>query len=170
MSAPALLTIENHVYMSTKAAADLWGLHPKTVSDYCKTNKIINKFKNGSLGWYIRIDEIKPLTQEEIRRILILTLQLKNNPSCEVDWALFNQNETVLDNIYNYLYRLGYILPFSIENKKKIPYEVILTQRGMELVTSLKKNKIQDFATTLTQWLPIMINIAQLYIQAKSIG
>lgn len=170
MSAPALLTIENHMYMSTKAAADLWGLHPKTVSNYCKSNKIINKFKNGSLGWYIRIDEIKPLTQEEIRRILILTLQLKNNPVCEVDWSLFNQDVSTIEKIYNHLVSLGYIQPFTIENPRHIPYEVVLTLRGMELVTSFGKNKISDFTTTLAQWLPIVINLAQLYLQVNPVG
>lgn len=165
MAAPALLIIDGNTYMSTKAAADLWNLQPKTVSDYCKNNKIKNKFKNGRLGWYIRTDEIKPLSQEEIRRMLILTLQLKNNPAYEIDWSLFEYDESVLDSIYTHLHVHGYIQNFSVENKKRIPYDVVLTQKGMELATTFRKGKITDFTVTLTQWLPIIISVAQLYFQ-----
>ena len=42
MAAPSLLIIEENTYMSTKAAAKLWNLQPKTVSNYCKNNKIKN--------------------------------------------------------------------------------------------------------------------------------
>lgn len=169
MSVPAFLTIEGKHYMSTKTAANLWGLQPKTVSDYCKNNKIKYKFKNGRFGWYIRTDEIKPLSHEEIRRMLILTLQLKNNPTYEIDWTLFNYDESVLESIYNHLCTHGYIQNFLIEDKKRIPYDVILTQKGIELATTFRNKKISDFATTLTQWLPIIINVAQLYFQINPI-
>lgn len=169
MAAPALLTIDGNTFMSTKAAANLWNLQPKTVSDYCKNNKIKNKFKNGCLGWYIRTDEIKPLSQEEIRRMLILTLQLKNNPAYEIDWSLFEYDESVLDSIYTHLYVHGYIQNFSVEDKKRIPYDVVLTQKGMELATTFRKGKIADFTVTLTQWLPIIISAAQLYFQINPI-
>lgn len=170
MAAPALLVIDGNNYMSTKTAAKLWNLQPKTVSDYCKNNKIKNKFKNGHFGWYIRTDEIKPLSQEEIRRILILTLQLKNNPAYEIDWSLFEYDESVLDSIYTHLNAHGYIQDFSIEDKKRIPYEVVLTQKGMELATTFRKEKIADFTVTLTQWLPIIIGAAQLYFQINPIA
>ena len=165
MLAPALLVIDGNNYMSTKTAAELWGIHPKTVSNYCKDNRIKNKFKNGRLGWYIRTDEIKPLSQEEIRRMLILTLQLKNNPDCEIDWMQFQYNELVLDSIYTHLHTHGYIQGFSIEEKKRIPYDVVLTQKGMELATTFRKGKISNFTETLRQWLPIVISAAQLYFQ-----
>ena len=169
MSAQALLTIDGKCYMSTKAAAGKWNLQPKTVANYCKTDKIKNKFKNGRYGWYIRIDEIKPLSQYEIRKILILTLSLKNNPTYEIDWTPFQYDDSVIEKIYDYLHVNGYIQKFLIKDKKRIPYDVVLTPKGMELVTtiqkeekSLKSNKI------LMDWLPIIINIAQLYLQTKS--
>ena len=168
MSAPALLTVDGSNYMSTKTAAELWGLQRKTVSDYCKNNKIKNKFKNGRFGWYIRTDEIKPLSQEEIRKILILTLQLKNNPACEIDWSLFNCDEAVLESIYQHLFLHGYVQSFSIADKRRIPSEVILTEKGMECVTTFKKEKLSDFSVAITQWLPIVISVAQLYCQVNS--
>ena len=169
MRGPALIKIENVTYMSTRAAAELWGLTVRTVADYCNNNKIINKFKNGRLGWYIRTDEIKPLTQDEIRKILILTLQLKNNLSYEVDWCVFNNTPYSIENIYKQLYYRGYIQEFSVENDKKIPYEVVLTQKGMELSTSIKMKKNWDFTKIITQYLPVLINLAQLYFQLNPI-
>ena len=105
------------------------------------------------------------MSQEEIHRILILTLQLKNNPAYEIDWSLFEYDESVLDSIYTHLHTHGYIQDFSIEDKKRIPYEVVLTQKGMELATTFRKEKTANFTVTLTQWLPIIISAAQLYFQ-----
>ena len=170
MSAPAVLDIDGKKYMSTKAAAELWNLHHKTVSAYCKSDKIKNKFKNGRFGWYIRIDEIKPLSQAEIRKILILSLQLKNNPDYTIEWTAFNYDESVLESIYNHLYVHGYIQHFSVEDKKRIPYDVVLTPKGMELATTFQKEKNSDFNVTLTQWLPIIISAAQLYFQINPIA
>jgi len=39
MSSQALIEVDGNKYMSTKTAADLWGLSPRTVSDYCKNNR-----------------------------------------------------------------------------------------------------------------------------------
>lgn len=165
MSAPALLVVDGNSYMSTKAAAQLWNLQTKTVSNYCKDGKIKHCFKNGRLGWYIRTDEIKPLSQEDIRRILVLTLQLKNNPAYEIDWTLLDCDRSVLESTYNHLQAQGYICDFSVDDEKRLPYEVVLTQKGMELVTTFKKTKIASFPEALVQWMPIMINVAQLYFQ-----
>ena len=165
--ADSILEIDGQRYMSSKAAADLWHVSPKTIAKYCREDKIVNKFKSGSLGWYIRIDEIKPLTTEQVRRLLVLTLQLKNDPSLNIDWSTLDVDVSILDNIYQRLHSQGYIQPFVIGQKQRIPYEVVLTSKGMELATSFKKEKIKDFSTTVTQWVPIIISIAQLYAQIK---
>ena len=169
MSAPSLITVDGHKYMSTKSAADLWDLSPKTISDYCKDDKIRNKFKNGRFGWYIRTDEIKPLSQKDIHKLLVFTLQLKNDSTYEIDWTLFNYDESVFESIYQHLLARGYIRPFSISDKKRIPYEVVLTQKGMEIATNFKKEKISNLSVAITQWLPVVIGAAQLYFQINPI-
>ena len=166
MKSPRILMIDGKKYMSTQTAADLWGVKPRTVSGYCKNNRITNCFKNGKQGWYIWIDEIKPLSTNEIHRILLLTLQLKNRPSLEIDWSTFSFDDSFIEVIYKSLAYQGFIEEFDIENKKKIPYEVILTKKGFEFATSFKNEESSDFTTSLQQWLPIIIQLAQLYLQA----
>ena len=164
MAAPVFLKIDDSTYMSTKAAADAWGLKPKTVAKYCRDGKIIHKFKNGNLGWYIRVDEIKPLSQEEIRKTLILTLQLKNNPDYEIDYSTFGFNETAIESVYHHICSHGYIEPFSIEDKQRIPYDVVLTQKGMEFTTTHKQPSSRDISNTVSNWVSIIANVAQLYL------
>ncbi len=167
MPTQAILEIDGQKYMSTKTAADLWNLSPSTVSNYCKTGRILRKFKNGSKGWYIHIDEIKPLSDTDIHRLLVLSIQLKNNPSLEIDWSTFSFDDNVIDVIYQNLVTLGYIFPYSIADKRRIPYEVVLTQKGLETATSFKQKTIPDYSSLLSQWLPILIDVAKLIIQAK---
>lgn len=167
MHSQAILEIEGKKYMSTKTAADLWGLSSRTVSNYCKRDRIRRKFKNGGMGWYIYIDEIKPLSDAEIHKLLVLSIQLKNNPSLEIDWSTFNFDNSIIDVIYQNLVASGYIQPYNISDKRRIPYEVILTQKGLETATSFKQKNIPDYSTLVSQWLPILINIAQLIFQIK---
>lgn len=167
MSAQSLIEVDGNKYMSTKTAAELWGLSSRTVSGYCKNNRIHRKFKNGKLGWYIHIDEIKPLTDTEIHRLLVLSIQLKNDPSLTIDWTTFNFDDEAIDAVYQSLYQSRYIHSYSVSDKRRIPYEVILTQKGLEMATAFNKKSIPDFSTVCSQWLPVLINIAQLYMQIK---
>lgn len=166
MEVQRLISVDGKTFMSTKAAADLWGLKPKTVADYCNSNKIINKFKVGR-NWYISINEIKPLSNAEIHKLLVLTIQLKNNPSLEIDWSTYTFDDTAIENVYKNLLALKYIMPYSIADAKRIPYEVVLTQKGLEKATQFSKKSISDFTTIVSQWLPVLINAAQLYLQIK---
>lgn len=167
MSAQSLIEVDGNKYMSTKTAAELWDLSSRTVSDYCKNNRIHRRFKNGKLGWYIHIDEIKPLSDTEIHRLLVLSIQLKNDPSLTIDWTTFNFDDEAIDAIYQSLCLSGYIHSYSVSDKRRIPYEVILTQKGLEMATAFNKKSIPDFSTVCSQWVPILINIAQLYMQIK---
>jgi len=168
MRAQAILIVDGQKYMSTKTAADLWGISARTVSDYCKNDRIHHKFKNGKMGWYIHIDEIKPLSDNEIHRLLVLSIQLKNNPSLEIDWSTFNFDNRVIDVIYLNLVESGYIQPYNIDDKRRIPYEVILTQKGLEMATSFNQKTIPDYSTLVSQWLPTLINVAQLFFQIQA--
>lgn len=161
MSISAIISIDGKKYMSAKAAADLWGLSPRTVSNYCKNNRIINKIKPNGY-WYIWIDEIKPLSIREVRQLLVLSLQLKNNPSFEIDWSLFNFDYSAIETIYRNLADQGYIKEFHIEDKKRIPYEVVLTSKGFNIATNMSKEKSTDFSSNLKQWLSVVLNVAGL--------
>ena len=167
MEAPRMIEINGEKYISTKTAADLWNLKPRTVADYCSRGRIIKAFKNGKNGWYIHIDEIKPLSNLQIHQLLVLTIQLKNNPKLLIDWETFVFDDNAIDNVYKKLVSMNYVMPYTIKDAKRIPYEVVLTQTGLEMATTFHKQKIPDFSTTVSQWLPVLISAAQLYFQIK---
>lgn len=152
-------------YMSAKTAADVWGLRPATVADYCCKGKIYGAIKYFEARWYIPVDAVKPLSNDEIRRFLILTLQLKNKPSLEIDWSTFPGDYLSVELIYRHLVYCGMLENFDIKDKKRIPYEVILTQKGLEIATSGNRAKNVDFGTVLKDWLPTIISAAQLITQ-----
>ena len=162
------LYINGEVYLNTKGIAEKWGVNPKTVSKYCKENKIKNKFKKGNKGWYIREDEMKPITKKDIRKILFVSQQLRSKPDYKFDDKLFRKNEEILEKTYQHLVFRGYLKPFTIENKMTIPYEVVLTQQGIELLGNFRERHLSDIVSLMKDWLPIIISIAQLYFQIKS--
>lgn len=170
MNSPAILEINNEKYMSTKTAANFWGLSSRTVANYCNSDRIHHKFKNGKLGWYIHINEIKPLSDIDIHRLLVLTIQLKNNPALPIDWSTFTFDDSAIDVVYQNLVKAGFIQPYVVTDYHRIPYEVVLTQKGLEMATAFVKKSIPDFATLCSQWLPVLINAAQLYLQIKQIA
>ena len=159
----SIIEINGKKYMDTKTAADCWNLKPKTVAEYCRTNRVIDKFKTDN-KWYIFIDEMKPLSIGEIRKLLILTVQLKNKPTLEIDWSLFSFDDSKIEIIYKNLELQKYINPFDIKNKKRIPYEVVLTEKGLDIVTNHPKSESKSFSIVLREWLPIVIQLAQLSI------
>ena len=161
MQSQAILEIEGKKYMSTKTAADCWNLKPKTVAEYCRTDRLIDKIKIEN-KWYIFIDEMKPLSIGEIRKLLILTVQLKNKPTLEIDWSAFSFDDSKIEIIYKNLALNKYIFPFDIRDKKRIPYEVVLTEKGLDAITNTTKRENKSFSTVLKEWLPIIIQLAQL--------
>lgn len=165
MKYPPIIELNGETYMSTKIAADSWKIKQETIAKYCAAGKICHSVKYFGKRWYIPIDAVKPLPNDEIRRLLILTLQLKNNPSLEIDWSVFPIKNPAIDTIYRYLAFLELIETFDIVDVKRIPYEIILTRKGLEFVTSNKKEKITDYNTTLREWLPTIIGAAQLIAQ-----
>lgn len=165
MKYPSIIELNGKKYMNTQTAADAWNLKTSTVAEYCKDGKIYNATKYLETRWYIPIDAVKPLSNDEVRRFLILTLQLKNKPSLEIDWSTFSIDEYTINAVYRYLVSQKFIENYNISDNKRIPYEVVLTQKGLELVTSNKKEKIKDFSTAMKEWLPTIIGAAQLIIQ-----
>ena len=152
-------------YMSVKFAAEFWNMNPKTISKYCAQGKICEATKYRDRKWYIPVDAVKPLSNDEIRKFLILTIQLKNKPSLEIDRSKFSTEMSTIDNIYHYLVSQEFIENFKITDKKRIPYDVILTQKGLEFATS--NIKMKDYSTALKEWLPTIIGVAQLITQVS---
>lgn len=165
MKYPSVIELNGKRYMSVKTAADAWGLKQNTVSAYCKEGRICHAVKYLEKRWYMPIDAVKPLSNDEIRRFLILTLQLKNKPSLEIDWPTFPCEDSSVELIYRHLVFRNMIENFDIEDKKRIPYEVVLTQKGLETATSGNKEKIADFGTAMKEWLPTIVGAAQLIVQ-----
>ena len=156
------IELDGKKYMSTSFAAKHWGVTQNTVSQYCRQGRIYDCFQDEKKRWFISIDEIKPLKDDEIKRILFLSLQLKNNPSLPIDWSTFDFDEKVIDIIYRNLANEKYIMEFNCSDKKKIPYEIVLTQKGMEKVFSVPKDRLGDFKNAVHHWLPIVISITEL--------
>lgn len=169
MKTQAIITVEGKKYMNTKIAADLWGLSTSTVANYCRKDIIINKFKINKKRWYISIDEIKPLPINDIHKLLVLTLQLKNNPTLDIDWSTFSFDETSIKTIYTNLVSQKYIEKFEISNIKRIPYEVVLTQKGFDLATKFSKKETTDFSSVLTNYTTILANIATIVVNVSTI-
>lgn len=170
MKYPSIIELNGQKYMNTKTAADAWNLRPATVAEYCKDGKIYNAKKYLESRWYIPVNAVKPLSNEEIRRFLILTLQLKNKPSLKIDWSTFPSDYSSVELIYRYLVFRNMIENFDIQDKKHIPYEVVLTPKGMEIATSGHREKPTDYGTALKEWLPTIINAAQLIIQVTQMA
>ena len=135
-------------YYSTQAAADKWEMKQKEVTTACREGRIIGAIKDSTNQWCIPDTAMKPLEKENIRKLLIITLYLKNNPNL----TLSELDRYDIPKLYTYLKDIDYIKPFN-ENSDRIPYEAVLTNKGMGLVIENKKIDI-DWA-----------NIAELFIQ-----
>ena len=121
MKYPLFIELNGQKYMSTKTAADVWNLKQQTISDYCNKGKVCKAIKYREVRWYIPTDAVRPLSNDEIRRFLMLTLQLKNKPSLEIDWSSFSTEDSVIEPIYRYLVFRELIEPFKISDQKRIP-------------------------------------------------
>lgn len=155
-----LFMIDGKMYMSTKAAGDLWGLSPGTVARYCKSKKI-KAFKDTSGRWCIPIDTFKPLSDNEISQLLILTLQLKNDPELKIDYSVLPIERSDLRKVYDYLAELEFIEKFDIENDEDIPYKAVLTQKGFKMATVLPKKENTDYSYCLSNWAKIICNLSE---------
>lgn len=166
-----IIEIDGKQYANTKIIADTWGLKRKTIAQYCREGRIKKAIKVSNRLWYIPTDEVKPLSKEEVHNLLVLTIQLKNKPSLPIDWSLFKYDTESISAIYNHLVEREFIEPFSITDNKRIPYEIVLTQKGLDIAVNYKNHSISDYSKTISQWLPTVIAAAQLIIQInQSVG
>lgn len=161
MKAQPIIEVHGKKYMSTKAASELWDMSQKTIASYCREKIIRNAFKTEKNHWYIWIDEIKPLTNDVIHKVLVFSLELKNNSDREINWQGL-ADPSVLEPVYKQLVHHGYINDFQIADMKRIPYEITLTQKGMEMATKYQREKTYDFKEISMQLLQLFTALANL--------
>jgi hypothetical protein len=165
------IEIDGKKYMSSRRAAELWNKSQGTISKYCKLGKVPKSkcIKDSHNNWYIDINTVYPLSDDEVRKLLTLTLQLKNNPLYSFDWSTFTIDVENIRPIYEYLADMKYILRFQINDSKRLPYDIVLTERGMKLVTGWKsENKIDfNFSNSLLQWSSVVLNLVSLIEEIK---
>ena len=152
----AVFEINGKTYYSPKAAAGKWNISYQAVTNACKDGRIVGAFIDSTNQWCIPDIAMKPLDKKIIRKILIITLYLKNNPLLRVS-ELDNYD---ISKLYIYLKETEYIKSFD-EESDRIPYEVVLTDKGMDLV--LEKNRIKidwaNISTILIQCIPSFLEI-----------
>lgn len=167
----AVIKVDGKFYMDTKAAAGLWGVTSRTVAAYCKAGEIPGSFKDSGGKWCVPIEAVKPLSKAELKRILILSLQLQNNPDYDIDYEVLGVDPEELPQIYVYLAERGYVghVASSVP-AARVPYEVRLTQKGMDLAVfeqpddrSGSTAKIQDL---VDRWGPTILKIIAAWHKA----
>ena len=150
--------------MTTQEAAELWDLSQYTVSKYCKEGKIPDAVKISG-KWRIPKNSVRPVTDKDLRKILFLTLQLKNNPEYEIDYDVLGLEGTNIKKVYDYLHSLKLIekLPEGIP-VHKIPYKAVLTKRGMSIIENGSKGEKssstpKNIQKTVLDWGPAVIHL-----------
>ena len=138
-----IIEVNGQRYMSANAAAKLWSISPRTVRGYCQNEKVPGAFKDMSKRWCIPIEAYKPLSDEEIRKILMLTVYLQNNPKQPVNEDVSEADPASLTNLYEYLRRLDYIRKpkHTTGQEFNLPRNVQLTDKGLELIDHTQKVK-----------------------------
>lgn len=159
-----IIEIEGKKYVDVKTAAELWKVTPETVRNYCKTGKVIGEVRFEKNRWYIQVDAKKPFKKSQIKNLLFLVSQLKNNPDLEIDWDAVGLEKETVYGVYKSLEALDYIKHFD-KNKQsqnsEIPYIVELTEMGTQLVDTQTKNK----RTKKSDWISFIVTITPSIIK-----
>ncbi len=159
-----IIEIEGKKYVDVKTAAEAWKVTPETVRNYCKKGKVIGEVRFEKNRWYVQVDAKKPLKESQIKKLLFLVSQLKNNPNLEIDWDAVGLEKETVYGAYESLEALDYIKHFE-KNKQtpnlKIPYIVELTEMGTQLVDSQTHSK----KMTKTEWISFIVKITPSIIK-----
>ena len=145
-------------YITPGVFASSCGWSAQKMTSACKDGRVIGAEKDISNNWLIPIDSPRPLEIEQIRQVMVTSLYLKNRPTHILDY----NDQTNIVALYTYLFNTGYIEPFDT-NSNRIPYDVILTDKGMKLATEGKPLCLNwiSIGTTVIQVAASIITIAQ---------
>lgn len=96
-------------------------------------------------------------------------MQLKNNPQYTFDWSTFTISSDNIRPVYDYLLDMSYILPYQIKESNRLPYDIVLSEKGMNLVTSFgRSNKINpNLINSSAQWISVVLQVGQIVLQAR---
>lgn len=144
--------------MTTKEAAERFGIKEREVQKQCREGKIAGASKHGR-GYYIPDDTLLILTDEAVCDFTRLLLKYKNNP------GMILSNSGALDTVqkrriwYEYLMREGIIgnCEFS-EDLNTMLNRMQLTDEGLEI--AFKKIKFSTIKSSTTVNVPVNLNVA----------
>ena len=153
--------INGERYVTPGVFGDSIGWSRQKVTSACRDGRIVGACKDTSGSWIIPVDAMKPLETEQIRELMVTTVYLKNKPDHPLDYS--DHEKTAA--LYTYLQQTGYIEPFNTDSER-IPYEVILTEKGIGLATEGKPLNLDwlHIGSTVIQVAASVITIAQLFI------
>lgn len=148
----------------------LWNVSQQDVRYHCNKEKIPGVIRVGKNRIYIPINSKKPLTESQIKRLLFLVLQLKNNPKFEIDWNALELKQNEVYETYKTLEQLGYVKHFETKGKMSdsdIPYIAELTEKGMEFTFSQNKKKQIDWKGLFISIVPCVFELGVQYVSSK---
>ena len=124
----------------------------------CADGRIIGACKDTSGRWIIPVDAIHPLETEQIRLLMVTTVYLQNRRNHVLDYTDYAD----IVSVYSYLQQAGYIEPFN-SYSNRIPYEVVMTDKGVKLATEGKPLDLNwvTIGTTVIQVAASVLTIAQ---------
>ena len=151
--------IDGKRYMSPSSAADLWNTSYQSVTRACQEGRIPKACKDSGGKWIIPVDACAPLDSENIRKLLISTLALKNG-NIIVPQSLSIEN---VRRVYTYLSEIGCVEPIE-DITQRTPCEAVLTEKGFHIATEGTPLKLDwmNISTTFVQVVASVITIWQV--------
>ena len=110
------------------------------------------------------------MSDNSLRKLLFLVLQLKNNPQLDVDWTVIELQNKDIEATFKYLEELAYIREFQVndgESLSRIPYKVELTQKGIDFITNNKEKSDFDWTTFLIRVIPEVLKIGSVILKSQ---
>ena len=155
-----LFTINGVQYMTPSLAGDKWDMSYQAVTNACKEHRIAGACKDSGDRWIIPFDAEKPLKYEEIRKLLVSILVLKNKPN--------DNNKTVSsewEKVYKYLASIGLVEVLEQTIPDRIE-DIVLTDVAMRIATEGQRVSINwvDASTTFVQVVASVITIWQTIV------
>lgn len=144
--------------MTVQEYAKKYKLSQATVRKYCKQEMIDGAEKIDG-KWSIPNDAIRPLTEKQMRRMLVSLLMYKNNSAVGFDFSLADCNERDISKYLKYLSNRNLILGFKEEEGDQMPMNVYVSNKGLDfLFNNTDKKKWSDVIKELgKELLPVVI-------------
>lgn len=164
MMSKAICTIDGIKYMNTRIASDMWGMKINDVRKACNEGRIAGLGRDTADRFIIPMTALKPLENCEIAQLLLMTLRLKNEPDLFVDQRVITKGS--IRTVYDYLKSTGYICPYDISDDDRLPYDVVLTNKGFDTIIQSKEIKrisAKDALNTINSVLALINNILTLW-------